>query len=153
MYVTYSGWTQEHGSFYCNIFIDENRQDYALEYGDGTIAKQTSPFQYVTADWNNDGDIYEQFGAWFESPGYGGNSFWTPEQMVRAAADGLEEGRRFYNNEVKAVHGVEIPLLHQRSTLDNLLQESEIRAANRDAERNRRMNALGIRPSGEPWAR
>lgn len=153
MYVSYSGWTQERGSFFCNIFIDENKQDYSLKYGDGTIAKQISPFQHVTADWNHDGDIYTQFGAWFESPGYGGNSFWTPEQMVRAAADGMEKDRRFYANEVVAVKGIEIPMPERRPSLTDKVQDSERRTANRDAERNRRMAALGIRPPNEPWAR
>ncbi len=152
MYVEYSGWTQEQGSFFCNIFIDATRQDYALVYGDDTVAKQISSFQEVTADWNNDGDVYTRFGAWFESPGYGGSSFMTPEEMVRAVLDGQEK-THFYDNEVKTVQGIEIPPPKRGSAIDDKIFDSERRAANRDADRNRRMAALGIRPPNEPWAR
>ena len=152
MYVNYSGWNETHGSFYCNIFVDETRQDYAIEYGDGTIAKQMSPFRHVTADWNHDGDVYTQFGAWFKGL-YGGNTFWTPEDLVRAAADALDKARHVYDNQVTAVHGIEIPLPEKRKSFDETVRDCESRAANREADRNRRMNALGIRPTNEPWAR
>lgn len=151
MYVNYSGWTEKRGSFSCNVFIDETRQDYVLVYGNGFVAKQTTPFQSETADWNNDGDVYTQFGAWFESP-FGGGTFFTPEEMVQAAADSLEK-ERFYNNEVKEVQGVTIPFSEHRPRLEDQIRQSENRAMHQDAERNRKMDTLGIRCPGEPWAR
>lgn len=151
MYVNYSGWTKDHGSFSCNIYIDENKQDYEVVYGDGSVAKQTGPFHEVTADWNHDGDVYSMFGAWFQSES-GRGSFFTPEDLVRIAADGLEKDR-FYGNEAKCVKGITIPLPERRPRLDDVIRQNEVRAANQEAERNRKMNALGIRPPGEPWAR
>lgn len=151
MYVNYSGWTESHGSFHCNVFIDEKKQDYAVVYGDGTVCKQVSPFRYETADWNNDGDVYTMFGAWFKGL-YGGNTFYSAEDLVSLAADSLSK-ERFYNNEVKQVIGVTIPLMEKRPTLDDRIRTSENRAMHQEAERNRKMDALGIRPPGEPWAR
>ena len=151
MYVSYSGWTEKHGSFFSNIFIDEKRQDYALVYGNGFVAKQTTPFQSVTADWNNDGDVYTQFGAWFQSP-FGGNTFYTPEEMVQAAADSLAK-ERFYSNEVKEVRGVTIPLPEHRPRLEDRIRQTENRVMQQETERNRKMDALGVRRPGEPWAR
>lgn len=153
MNVNYSGWTEQHGYFSCNIFVDETRQDYELVFGDGSVSKQQSPFEEVTADWNNDGDVYTQFGAWFSRPEGSGANFWTPEDMVHAVADAQTRERKPYGNEVVAVKGIEVPLPGKRPALADVIRQSEQRAANQEAERNRRMDALGIRPSDEPWAR
>ncbi len=153
MYVNHSGWSVDRGSFSYNVFIDESKLDYAVEYGNGFISKQMSPFQHVTGDWNHDGDVYEQYGAWFQSE-YGGNSFFTPEDLVRIAADdALEPDRRIGGNEARRVHGVVHPMTQDREPLDRKIADSERRAANQEADRNRRMNELGIRPSNEPRAR
>ena len=153
MNVNYSGWTEQHGSFSCNIFVDENRQDYELVFGNGSVAKQQGPFEEVTADWNNDGDVYTQFGAWFSRPEGNGGDFWTPVDMVAAVVDAQTRERKPYGNEVVSVKGIEVPLPGKRPALTDVIRQSEQRAANQEAERNRRMDALGIRPSDEPWAR
>ena len=153
MYVNYSGWSEKHGSFSCDIFIDENRQDSELTFGDGRIAKQKGPFEAVTADWNHDGDVYTQFGAWFTVPGENHSDFWSVVDLVRAAADAQAMTRRPYGNEIVSVKGVEIPPPDRRSSLHDTIQRSELRAMHQEIERNRKMDMLGIRPPNEPWAR
>lgn len=159
MNVEYSGWTEKHGHFFCNIFIDEKKTDYEIEFGDGHKARQSSLFTQVEADWNHDGDVYTQYGAWFdhvdEAGRFKGGEFWTPEQMIRAVADALEK-ERFFAHEVVRIPGIQIPLPEQRPSLDQHL-ENVLRAERRkDAqsiEKNRKMHQLGIRPPDEPWAR
>lgn len=151
MHVNHSGWSKDHGHFSCDIFIDEHKTDYALVYGDGTVCRQTSPFTTVRGDWNNDGDVYEQFGAWFQGL-YGGGTFMTPVDLVSAAINGVTKDR-FSKNEIQEVRGVTVPLPERRPRLEDRIRQSENRAMHQEAERNRRMNALGIRNPGEPWAR
>ena len=151
MYVEYSGWTEKHGIFCCKVPVDENKQDYALVYGDGTVAKQLTPFDDVTADWNNDGDVYTMFGAWFGSK-EGRGVFYSVEDLVRSAADALDK-ERFYSYEVKEVIGITIPPLDKRPSLDTQIRQSENRVMHQEAERNRKMDMLGVRRSDEPWAK
>ena len=153
MYVNHSGWSQKYGSFNYNIYVDENKTDYELVYGDGSIAKQQSPFEYVTADWNHDGDVYTQFGAWFGKPGGSSSEFITPENMVSAILHARELTWTPYGNELIDVRGIEVPPPDKRPSLDDTLRKTELRALHQDIDCNRKMNALGIRPPGEPWAR
>lgn len=157
MQVEYSGWNQQYGSFSCEIFIDENRTDYEIHYKNGTIAKQTSPFRIECRDWNHDGDVYEQFGAWFafrnENGSFSGADFWTPESMVRVVVDAQRASRPLYGNEVVAIPGIEIPLPKDRPKLKDKIRQTEARSLAQDIARNRKMNALGIRPPNEPWAK
>ena len=152
MYVNHSGWNEKTGAFSYDIYLDENKTDYALVLKNGEVLKQTSHFQDVTADWNNDGDVYTCFGAWFESS-YGGNNFWSAEDLVFAALEAQEEDRRFSAHDVVAVRGLALPAKERRPSLDAQILKSEQRALNQDADRNRRMKELGIRGPGEPWAR
>lgn len=151
MYVDYSGWSKEHGSFSCKIFIDEKKTDYEIEFGDGRIAKQLTPFEFITADWNNDGDVYTQFGASFESR-HAGRDFWTVEELVWACADALDK-ETIRGSEVKSVKGITVPPRDKRPSLDETIRRNELRAANQEAEKNRKMDMLGIRRPGEPWAK
>jgi len=161
--VTYSGWTSEHGSFHCDIYIDENKTDYEIHFGDGSVMYQSTPFHSVTADWNHDDDIYTEFGAFFNHKNEKGEfthgSFWTPAEMVRAVADAVEklsEGRQVYSNEVIRIPGIEIPMPEKRPSLENHLrnlEREERRKDYQDIERNRKMSSLGIRGPGEPWAK
>ena len=66
MNVIYSGWTEKHGSFHCNVFVDEKKTDYEIHFSNGRVMKQNSAFDVEVHDWNNDGDVYGQFGAWFQ---------------------------------------------------------------------------------------
>jgi len=149
MYVNHSGWTKEKGSFHYDIFLDETKTDYELHFADGFIAKQTTPFQEVTADWNYDGDQYTQFGAWFESR-YGGANFWTPTEMVRALLDGMEDGRQRHPDTLCAIPGIQIPAKDRRPSLKDTILQSEQRALQQEITRSQRMSALGIRFPDEP---
>lgn len=157
MQVTHSGWNAQYGAFHYEVFVDENKTDYELHYKNGMIARQSSPFQEETRDWNHDDDVYTLFGAWFtcyEPDGsFAGGDFWTPEDLVRAAIDCLNPEEIRYGNQVIAVPGIEVPRPDQRPNLEARLKQNERRALAQDIERNRKMNALGIRPSNEPWAR
>lgn len=153
MYVDYSGWSEEKGFFAHKIFIDEKRQDYEIEYGNGTVAYQKTPFHEVTGDWNNDGDVYTLFGAFFEIPGENRGIFFSPEDMVSAMVEALDRTRKPYGNEVVKVKDVEIPRAAHKVSLDEQIRQHEQRAANQEADRNRKMDAFGIRRPDEPWAR
>lgn len=150
MYVNHSGWNAEFGSFSYDIFVDEKREDYEIHYKNGTVDKQNGPFEAVTADWNNDGDVYTQFGAWFRDEN-GRGSFWTPEQMVQALVDSMEGSYGCSN--VSHIPGITLPERDKRPSLSETIEQSERRAAAQESESNRKMDMLGIRPSGEPWAK
>lgn len=152
MYVNHSGWNSVYGSFSYNIYINEEREDYEIHFVDGSIAKQCSPFQHVTADWNCDGDRYTQFGAWFTQDGHN-SDFWTPEAMVCCLLDGMTGDRSRGNATVKAIPGINLPSKEKRPNLDDQLKRTEQRKMHQDMERNRKMNMLGIRSPNEPWAR
>jgi len=153
MYIDYSGWNKDRGSFHEKIFIDENKHDYVIQYNDGTVLQQSSGFDFQTADWNNDGDIYTQYGAWFNEimpdgkPGHG--EFWTPEDMVRAVIDAVDPDRPKYGNQVKSISGIVLPPIEKHRSLEEQIQLSDQRALNRDIERNRKMNRFG----NDRWVR
>ena len=147
MYVNHSGWNTEYGSFSYNIFVDEKREDYEIHYKNGTVDKQDGPFQEVTADWNNDDDVYTQFGAWFREAN-GRGSFWTPEQLVQALVDSMEG-----SSHVSHIPGITLPARDKRPSLEDTIAQSERRAAAQDADRNRKMDMLGIRPPNDPWVK
>ena len=152
MYVNHSGWSESLGSFHYDIFLDETKTDYELHFANGFIAKQTSPFEEITADWNCDGDRYTQFGAWFQSP-FGGSTFWTPVQMISELLEGREEGRGPSSERLIAIPGIQLLERRQQKTLDSTISQSEKRAFHKEIERDRKMSQLGIRPPNEPWAR
>lgn len=158
MKVGHSGWSKEYGSFSYEIFIDENKTDYELHFKNGSIGRQCSEFREETRDWNCDNHVYTQYGAWFEYfDKYGerdGTEFWTPENMVRVAIDAKEKGEsRLNGNEVISIPGIQIPDRDKRLSLKEQVARSERQRMAQDIERNRKMNALGIRDPREPWAR
>lgn len=157
MFVNHSGWSIEHGSFNYDVFVDENRRDYAVYFKNGKVAHQTSSFQEVTGDWNYDGDVYSLFGAWFDvcNPDGSSNSgvFYTPEELVSFAISAKEPDRFSDGQEVLRVDGICVPDRDKRPTLQDRLVQTEKRAMHQEAERNRKMAALGIRNPNEPWAR
>lgn len=116
MYVDYSGWMKEEGYFHYSIYIDETSMEHEIEYEDGFIAKQTSVFKEYTYDWNNDEDVYTQYGAFFESR-YGGGDFFTPEELVRSLVDFVEGVDDGYNYRVVAIKGIELPEPMQQNLL------------------------------------
>lgn len=90
MNVEYSGWKEDCGFFSFQIPVDETKEDYEIRLKNGSVFRQSSPFQAVTRDWNWDGDVYTRFGAYFAYDG-GGGEFFTPEDMVSLVVhDGAE---------------------------------------------------------------
>lgn len=156
MYVDYCGWTEERGSFRHKVFVDENRTDYAVHFANGMVARQNSVFQIVVADWNHDQDVYPQYGAWFEyrdaDGKFNGGEFFTPEDLVRFAADARDPHASSFGPRPLKVEGIEIPTV-QRNDLFDRIDQAEKRAMQQEAERNRKMDQLGIRRPNEPWAR
>lgn len=158
MWVEHSGWNIECGAFRYKVFVDENKLDYELKFEDGSVSKQAGPFDSFTYDWNCDGDVYTQFGAWFtryyRNGEKNGRDFWTPEQMIACLIEGMDpESREYPCNKIVSIPGIEIPTKDKRPRLDDRMKQTENRAMHQEIEKNRKMNALGIRSSNEPWAR
>ena len=86
MQLEHSGWSQERGCFCHKYTIDTTRTDYEIRWKDGRVDKQLTPFEIVERDWNNDGDVYEEFGAMFE--GKYGRAWWTPYHLLGLMVDG-----------------------------------------------------------------
>lgn len=86
MQLTHQGWSEEKGYFQDKYNIDTISENLEIRWGNGTISKQISPFQIVEADWNCDGDVYEEFGAYFEGK-YGGRDWHTPQGLLRLVLD------------------------------------------------------------------
>ena len=135
--------------------MDETKLDYEIQYENGEIARQTSPFQIMTRDWNLDGDVYSRFGAWFEHLDSEGSFkhgfFWGPEDLVRGLIDSKDRSSTYYGDRIKAIPGIKIPPLNRLPSLEEHLQQSERRCMMQDLERNRKMNNSGIRYPGASW--
>lgn len=82
MRLTHEGWSQERGRFQEFYYIDTSRTDHEIHWKNGTVCKQTSPFQTVTADWNCDGEVYAEYGANFESKYGAGHGWYTPIELL-----------------------------------------------------------------------
>ncbi len=86
MIIENSGWSQERG-LYCDKYeLDTTRADHEIHWKNGKVCKQLTPFATVTCDWNNDDDIYAEFGATFE--GIYGREWWTPQHLLSVMLDG-----------------------------------------------------------------
>lgn len=153
MYVNHSGWSEDIGSYSYDIYMDENKSDYEIHYEDGGVDRQVTPFEAITNDWNNDGDVYTMFGAYFEHDSTGWRQFMTPENMVMLLLDSRFNPHRVYGPRATEIPSIEIPDRDKRPKLEQTIQDSERRALKKEADRNRKMDALGIRPPNEPWAR
>ena len=157
MFVEYSGWTEELGAFCCKISFDETKTDFAVHFENGSVARQSGDFHNHTADWNHDGDIYSQFGAWFDyydvNGKFTGGEFLTPVDLVRLALDARDPNCSCIGPRPTKVDGIVLPLPPRHQSLNDRIAQTENRAMHREAERNRKMNSLGIRHPGEPWAR
>lgn len=88
MRLTHEGWSQERGRFSEVYEIDTTRSDYEIQWKNGTVCKQISPFEAVEADWNCDGDVYTEIGANFESKYGAGRDWYTPLELIRLVIDG-----------------------------------------------------------------
>ncbi len=158
MLVNHSGRNERYGPFSYNVFVDEKRTDYEVRFASGKTLKQRTPFENFTYDWNNDGDVYEQFGAFFDLYDQKGEfvqrwGFWTPEDMVFALIEGMDEYKRQREDVVVSITGIQLPSPDKRPGIDAQIRQSEQRAMAQEVERNRKMAALGIRGPGEPWAK
>ena len=72
-------------------FFDETKTDHEIHWKNGKICKQECPFQIVEADWNCDGDVYEEFGANFESKWGAGRAWYTPQALLSLVLEGEAE--------------------------------------------------------------
>lgn len=82
MQLEHSGWSQERGWFCDKYSFDETKTDYEIHWKKGTICKQLTPFENVERDWNYDGDVYSEFGAYFEG------GWWTPYHLLDLILEG-----------------------------------------------------------------
>ena len=158
MYINHSGWSEKYGSFNYNIFLDERRTDLEVHFSNGKYLRQCEEFQYVTADWNCDGDVYTELGAWFTRYDKDGNAeagreFWTPTDLIAELIDGLYGDGFNRGDKIISITGVTVPSPDKRPSLEDQVARTTRQEMARDIDRNRRMNALGIRPPDEPWAR
>ena len=88
--INVSGWRKGYGPYSLNLPFDEGRTDYEVRFKDGSAYAQESPFTEEAHDWNNDGDVYPQYGAWFRGDD-GRGEFLTPVDMLRLVQEGQAE--------------------------------------------------------------
>lgn len=131
MQVNYSGWNEKLLRFDFTIDLDETRKDYEIHFKDGFVSKQSTPFDYVTCDWNHDGDVYCMYGAYFTSR-FGGNVFWTPDEMVSALIESaMEDGYRD-TYRIREIPGIALPpALRKKEKLPTLKEKLTAAAASR----------------------
>lgn len=60
--------------------VNINRTDLEIRWKDGRVSKQLTPFKLETADWNDAGNVYELFGAYFEGE-HSEKAFYTPDDL------------------------------------------------------------------------
>lgn len=84
--INVSGWNKNYGPYNKNIPFDDQKTDYEIHFKDGSLYKQTSSFTWETHDWNNDGDVHSQQGAWFRDQD-GRGEFFAPVDMIRLVMD------------------------------------------------------------------
>ena len=87
MIVEHSGWSQERGFFNDKYFVDETKTDYEIHWKNGKVCKQQTSFGWVTADWNCDDEVYDEFGASFDGF-YNGREWHTPQGLVDLVIEG-----------------------------------------------------------------
>ena len=158
MKVNFSGWSEKYGSYKYNIPFDESRTDFEVRFESGQILRQCGAFEWVTADWNCDGDVYDQFGANFvrydkDGTARSGREFWTPDDLVAELIDGLYGDDWPKRDRVISISGITVQPPKVLSPLSVQIACSEKRQMTQEIERNRKMNTLGVRESGEPWAK
>lgn len=88
MQLTHEGWSQDRGWFCDKYNIDTTRTDHEIHWKNGKVCRQLSPFEIVTTDWNNDSEIYSEFGANFESQWGVGRDWYTPQNLLGLVLDG-----------------------------------------------------------------
>lgn len=125
MLIEHSGYRKNHGLFCFKIPVDENKTDYEIHFNNGSVYRQNGPFENVTHDWNCDGDVYTQFGAYFDCNGRG--EFFTPVDLVT-----------FVVEHEAQVPGIQDPFQHP--SLDNQIKQAE----------EKKIQTDHISPSQEP---
>lgn len=85
-----SGWKKGLGSYDVDVPFDDERDDIEVRLRDGSVLRQEGFFAEESHDWNNDGDVYPIYGAWFRDQD-GRGEFLTPETMMRLVMDGEAE--------------------------------------------------------------
>lgn len=157
MKVNHSGWREDIGPFEYDVEVDERKSDHVITYQSGRIARQMDKFDYHTYDWNCDGDVYTQFGAFFgifrADGSSAGRVFLTVEDIVFDLVKGVNGDTFGVDDPCVSVTGIHIEPLNKRVSLDEQIKTTERQQMFRDIEKNKRMASLGIRPNNEPWAK
>ncbi len=83
MKIHHQGWNETVGAFNCDVEINEARSDYEIHFPDGTVFYQQTPFQSLPADWEQNGEPYSVFGAFFIQNGI--KEFFTPLELASLA--------------------------------------------------------------------
>ena len=77
-------WNCDKGIIKKKYTLDINSKIKLIKEGK-IYAYQVSKFENVFKDWNNDGDEYELYGAYFNINGF--EDFYTPENIVSLIED------------------------------------------------------------------
>ena len=88
MILEHSGWEVNRGFYTDKYYFDETKTGHKIHWRNGAVCRQQSSFEMVTADWNNDGDVYSEFGANFDSQWGAGREWWTPQNLLGIMLDG-----------------------------------------------------------------
>lgn len=126
--LNYSGWNKDYGAYSFDIPFDDTKTDWEIQFKKD-VYYQLGPFTEITRDWNCDGDVYAQYGAWFgEEPNGFARDFYTPERMLRLVID--EEAT--------------IPGLPDPSAPIKEHREEQLRKAD-EAERAKRVRSVSVK--------
>lgn len=85
------GWNDKVGAYNCEVILNEKKEDHEILFPNGTLAKQLTPFNSITEDWDMDGRPFARLGAWFDYQGE--REFFTPWEMATLALEGYAEVR------------------------------------------------------------
>lgn len=113
--INVSGWKKGYGPYELNLPFDDRRTDYEIHFKNGSLYRQLSAFETVTQDWNHDGDVYSQYGAWFRNEKMRGE-FFTPVEMLR-----------FVQEEKADIPGLKDPLAAIKGYVKAKEEEQEIK--------------------------
>lgn len=148
--INVSGWKKGYGPYDVNLPFDEQKTDYQIHFKDGERYAQVSPFETETHDWNNDGDVYPQYGAWFRSQN-GRGEFFTPVDLLRlvqekqaevtgmvdplSALNGYIKAKEEEQAAKKAAEAKSYPVSRKADGIDIPLQQNQAKRRPADRER------------------
>ena len=90
MKIHHQGWNEIVGTFNCDVTVDVTKTDYQIFFPDGSVSHQQTPFEELTADWDQNGKPYSKIGAFFDCGGEE-NEFFTPLELASLALNGYAD--------------------------------------------------------------